>query len=178
MVGVIVLLSGVLVSCHSDTRYEFDESKLGMSGNRAYLELDTTVLPLLYSDEGIEIQLPGVFRTQRPADFEDLKNGSWYEFYQHPNSQDFYLTEANAEVGKGFDECIGDSSTYVTSKHEIKPIFFIKGLNEPADRLNSVKLTQNMVWSGSSMAFVFNDQDYVLEGDGYVLAEDNPAVDD
>lgn len=132
---------------------------------------DSIILPEVY-DEGIEIQLPGLFRRNEPSDFEDLVHGSWYELFYDSKVDEFYLIEGLARVTKEMDDCLGDSSTYISSKHEVEPMLFIKGLDEPLFKINSLVLKQHMIWPGQSLTFTFNNQNYALEAEGHVQSDE------
>ncbi len=177
--SALFLIFLLLIACNSTPKNEIDmqdENKtisLDTLSNNDTSDIipDSIILPEVH-DEGIGIQLPGLFRGYEPSDFDDLINGSWYELFYDSKVDKFFLTEGMARVTKEMDDCLGDSSTYISSKHEIEPMLFIKGLDEPLFKINSLVLKQHMIWPGQSMTFTFNNQNYALEAEGSVLSSE------
>lgn len=177
--SALLLIFLLLMACNSTPKNEIDlqdENKtisLDTLSNNDTSDIipDSIILPEVH-DEGIGIQLPGLFRGYEPSDFDDLINGSWYELFYDSKVDKFFLTEGMARVTKEMDDCLGDSSTYISSKHEIEPMLFIKGLDEPLFKINSLVLKQHMIWPGQSMTFTFNNQNYALEAEGSVLSSE------
>ncbi len=179
-----ILSGGVAIACNSkaDTGTSSAEtistdSLVQETTSKTNAEPDTLLLPLIYN-EGIEIQLTGLYRMEEPSDYDFLLEEGWMELYQDTTTHDFHLIKANPKAAKEYDACLDDSSTYLTSLNAIDPLIFIKGINNPQSEIKSVKLKQDMVWCGSSLDFEFNNQKYTLEAEGYVLEENDVYEDE
>ncbi|NDV94397.1 hypothetical protein D0T84_05615 [Dysgonomonas sp. 521] len=142
--------------------------------------LDTIVLPYVYNNEGVEIFLPGLYRNDEPSDFAHMLREEWYELYQDSVSKNYYFVEADLDINKYDDDCmgLGYQSTYVSSKRDRddsklfgQAILFIKGINAGDSLVNSVHLKQRMVWVGNRMPFGLSGKQYALEATGHVTED-------
>lgn len=127
--------------------------------------LDTLLLPIA-EDTNIGIFLPGIYRGTEPSDYTHMLSEEWYAIYLDSLSKDFYLEKALIEIGKFDDECLGDSTTYISSKNNKSIELFVKGIVPKDLHLKTFHHTQTSVWTGSQYSFDWNNQHYTLRAEG------------
>lgn len=130
------------------------------------ISADTLLLPIVHNNEGITILLPGMYRGTEPAEYKHMLSEEWYAIYLDSLSRDFYVEKASFEIGKFDDQCLGDSTTYISSADK-KPIeLFIKGIKPKELHLRTHHHSQTSIWTDSQYSFDWGNQKYTLRAEG------------
>ena len=117
----------------------------------------------------IEILLPAGYREMNPADFKPMLSEKWYDFYQDSIAKKYLLKKADIEIGKFYDDCLQDSTTYVSSQQE--SLILVKGIIPQHEEISSIPVKKYHVWVGEKSEFSFNGKTYVFRGDGITIQE-------
>ncbi len=138
------------------------------------IELDTLVLPVEEVPE-ISIILQAGYRGTQPSDYAVMRTENWFDFYQNPTSQEYFMEKATIVVDKFYDDCLEDSTTSVSS--ERNSILMIKGLAPKNKFIQSIHVEKKMIWPDEKYSVEFNGKQYTLRGTGIVL-ESGQALSD
>jgi hypothetical protein len=97
----------------------------------------------------------------------------WCDFYQDSETGEYYLHEANIEVGRDYDDCREDTVSWAVSDRAYS-LFVIKGLKPKKKPVKSLALQPNELLSvkvGETYSFRFGRKTYTLRAEGTVIDE-------
>ncbi|WP_156032709.1 hypothetical protein [Prevotella sp. 10(H)] len=141
------------------------------------IQPDTLLLPD-FSFGNIGFVEPAGYRGTEPEDYAHMFEEEWYDFYRDTVSGEYYLHKAELEVGKFYDDCLQDSTTYIASKRG--SFFLIKGLQPKEAHIKSLPVNERNkhIWVGEQYTYTFNGRIYTLRGDGVTVNEDKVYMGD
>lgn len=135
------------------------------------------IQPIVYS-EGIDILLPAMYRGTEPSDFEYLLGEDYYVLYTDSAKQNYYFEKAAIEIGKFYDDCLGDSTTYINAGYGDHEMLIIGGLIPHTREQKSIVSHNKNIWVGDSLPFTFGDQKYKFTTQGNVISEEKVWTND
>lgn len=125
------------------------------------------------------ILIPGNYRDPALVEFSKL-NSSWQELYFDKKENAWKIAASNYKTVRGFDECIGDSTTILSSSRN--PLLIFTGISVNVGNLNAIKPEEEMIPPNRSIKFSFNGKNYrisamgnVMDWSGYYIPSDELA---
>lgn len=99
---------------------------------------------------------------------------NWADLYEKNGR--FYLGKADFKIENGYGECAGDSTRIINSA--TKTLLFIDLPELKSGEIKSLKMDRNKIWPNEKITLAFNGTEYVLRGEGEVLASEKVINDD
>ncbi|WP_306565084.1 hypothetical protein [Flavobacterium lindanitolerans] len=99
---------------------------------------------------------------------------NWADLYEKNGR--FYLGKADFKIENGYDECAGDSTKIINSA--TKTLLFIDLPELKSGEVKSLKMDRNKIWPNEKITLAFNGTEYILRGEGEVLASEKVINDD
>jgi hypothetical protein len=167
VVKILIALALIAGSCGQTTN---KEKQVSTANNEEIVSEDTEEQRFpenLDIKTDVEILLPAGYRGTEPAEFQAMLSEEWYDFYQDYTTKKYFLKKAVIEIGKFYDDCIGDSTTYVNSSRQ--PLVLIKGIAPQDNEVFSIPVKKQHVWVGEKYSFSFNKKTYLFRGDGNTI---------
>lgn len=130
-------------------------------------------LPVDFRNEKVNIFIDGMYRGSEPSEFTPMLQEDWYDFYKDESTGKFILDKAQITVVKEYDDCLGDSTTFVRSRDAI---IMIKGIVPKSKTINSFTTEKTALAPGEKLSFTFNNTEYTLKADGIYTDENNVYV--
>lgn len=127
-------------------------------------------LPVDFHNEKVNIFIDGMYRGSEPSEFASMLHEDWYDLIKDESTNSFILEKAQITVAKEYDECLGDSTTYVKSRDAI---VMIKGIVAKPKTINSFATETTTLAPGEKLAFKFDNTEYTLKADGTYTDENN-----
>lgn len=165
----ITLLTGTIVCTNSCQATTPPSTTTSTTSDTIRIESEP-FLPVDFHNENINIFIDGMYRGSEPSEFASMLTENWYDLYQDQPTNDFVLEKAQIKIAKEFDECLGDSTTFVTSRDAIA---MIKGITPKDKTVNSFRTEVSALAPGEKLAFTFNNIEYTLKADGIYTDENN-----
>lgn len=168
--AIILLLSAAIavVGCGQRTKQSKENSVREQEQTIQRAEFDEAGIPQFPENSDIrtdvEIVLPAGYRGTEPADFELMLSEEWYDFYQDSITKQYFLERADLEIGKYYDGCLDDSTTYIGSRRN--SLILIKGITPQNGVIPSFAPKKHRVWPEETYSFPFNGETYIFRGEG------------
>src|SRR5690554_404371 len=118
-----------------------------------------------------EILSPNVYRDESGTDLSQLDD-SWNELYFDESKNKWLVDKASFKISRDFDECAGDSVTFVLSAR--KAILFFRGIETPLKEIKAVMPIVEPMLPERQFDFKFNSEEYSLSAKGKVKVYGNP----
>lgn len=130
-------------------------------------------LPVDFHNDKVSVFIDGIYRGSEPSDFAPMLHEDWYDLYKDESTGNFLLEKAQITIAKEFDECLGDSTTYVQSRDAIA---MIKGITPKDKTVNSFATEITALAPGEKLTFTFDNIEYNLKADGIYTDENNMYI--
>ncbi|HTO14773.1 MAG TPA: hypothetical protein VLZ83_03340 [Edaphocola sp.] len=126
-----------------------------------------------------KILFPGTYRDPAQEELSQL-NSSWHELFYDKKENVWKIAATDYKIARGFDECIGDSTTILSSTRN--PLIIFTGISVNVGSLNSIKPEQDVIPPNRSIKFSFNGNNYrisamgnVIDQSGYIMPSNEIA---
>lgn len=130
-------------------------------------------LPTEFHNEKVSVFIDGNYRGSEPADFAPMLEGDWYDLYKDPSTDEFVLEKSAITIAKEYDDCLMDSSTFVSSRDAI---LMLNGINAKGERIKSFIPEVTTIQPGEKLSFTFNNEEYILRAGGTYTDENNTYI--
>lgn len=130
-------------------------------------------LPNNFHNEEVSIFIDGGYRGSEPSEFEWMLQGDWYDLYKNESTNEYILEKSDITIVKNYDDCLMDSTTFVTSRDAIA---MINGLHFKNFKIKSFTPDITTVEPGKKLVFTFNNIEYTLRADGIYTDENNVYI--
>ncbi|MCL2650135.1 MAG: hypothetical protein FWD60_03790 [Candidatus Azobacteroides sp.] len=187
MKKTVIILSAIALiagSCNQATKKQAEttnnEEIVSEQGEQSdEVELDTLVIPQSPENSDIktdvQILLPAGYRGTEIADFKPMLSEEWYDFYQDSITKKHFLKKATIKIGKIYDDCLEDFTTYVGSQRN--PLILVKGIIPQNKEISSISVKKRRIWPDEKYSFSFNGKTYLLRGDGNIIKSGTTDMD-
>ncbi len=133
----------------------------------------TPFLPIDFRNEKVNIFIDGMYRGSEPSEFASMLLEDWYDLLKDESTGEFVLEKSQITVAKEYDDCLMDSTTFVSSRNAI---LMIKGISAKDQKIKSFVPEVTAIQPGKKLTFTFNDIEYTLRADGTYTDENNTYI--
>lgn len=168
----LLFISLLLLSCGQKTEQKEQDQTLS-ENMEDLIEQEPEIID---SFKGVaitnpQILIPNVYRDESGKDLSQLDD-SWKELYFDESENKWLVDKASFKISRDFDECAGDSVTFVLSAR--KAILFFKGIETPLNEIKTVMPIVQTMAPERQFDFKFNSEEYSLTAKGKVKEYGGP----
>lgn len=130
------------------------------------VEIKHSSIPENTNTNSVQILIPGTYRDALMIDLSQL-NSSWYELFFDKAERAWKIETVEYKTKRAYDECVGDSTTILSSAHNATLIF--TGISINPKTFISIKPEAEMIPPNKTMKFTFRNKSYTLSAMGNVI---------